>query len=67
MFADGSIKSFNDENGDGYLNPGFQVSGAATSAELAKIGYTNKDVELPEAQIFSGVFLQGNSNKGNLD
>jgi prepilin-type processing-associated H-X9-DG protein len=67
LFADGSIKSFNDENGDGYLNPGFQVSGAATAAELSKIGYTNKDVELPEPLIFSGVFLQGNSNKGNLD
>ncbi|HJS06168.1 MAG TPA: prepilin-type N-terminal cleavage/methylation domain-containing protein [Pirellulales bacterium] len=67
LFADGSIKSFNDENGDGYLNPGFQISGAASAAELAKIGYTNKDVELPEALIFSGVFLQGNSNKGNLD
>jgi prepilin-type N-terminal cleavage/methylation domain-containing protein/prepilin-type processing-associated H-X9-DG protein len=67
LFADGSIKSFNDENGDGYLNPGFQISASATAADIAKVGYTNADVELPEALIFSGVFLQGNSNKGNLD
>ncbi|MEX2138681.1 MAG: prepilin-type N-terminal cleavage/methylation domain-containing protein [Pirellulales bacterium] len=67
LFADGSIKSFNDENGDGYLNPGFQISASASSAELARMGYTNQDVELPEPLIFSGVFLQGNSSKGNLD
>jgi hypothetical protein len=49
------------------LNPGFQVSGSATAADIAKMGYSNADVELPEALIFSGVFLQGNANKGNLD
>ena len=30
LFADGSIRSFKDKNGDGYLNPGFTVDSTAT-------------------------------------
>ncbi|MBA4015798.1 MAG: hypothetical protein C0483_01280 [Pirellula sp.] len=65
LFADGSVKSFQDLNGDTYLNPGFN----ATVASDPSFGYTGGDVELPEAEIFSGVFLEpyGASPKGNLD
>jgi prepilin-type N-terminal cleavage/methylation domain-containing protein/prepilin-type processing-associated H-X9-DG protein len=66
LFADGSVKSFVDQNGDGYLNPGFDVS-ALTPIEKKDVGYVDNLIELPAAQIFSGVFLQKNYHKGNLD
>jgi prepilin-type N-terminal cleavage/methylation domain-containing protein/prepilin-type processing-associated H-X9-DG protein len=66
LFADGSVKSFVDQNGDGYLNPGFDVS-ALTPQQRKDVGYVDNLVELPPAQIFSGVFLQKNYHKGNLD
>jgi len=54
LFADGSVKSFTDSNGDAFLNPGFVTSDPAAS------GYAANDptVELPEAEIFSGIFLE---------
>jgi prepilin-type N-terminal cleavage/methylation domain-containing protein/prepilin-type processing-associated H-X9-DG protein len=65
LFADGSIKSFNDVNGDGYLNPGIRID---PSADFGATGYRDSVNELPEAQIFSGVFLERTGNgKGNLD
>jgi len=64
LFADGSVKTFTDVNKDGYLNPGFVVP---SGADIASIGYADSTVELPPAQIFSGVFLTRNNNKGNLD
>jgi prepilin-type N-terminal cleavage/methylation domain-containing protein/prepilin-type processing-associated H-X9-DG protein len=62
LFADGSVRSFKDTNKDGYLNPGFV--GTTTSD---KIGYTDSNVELPHGAIFSGVFIQKMTIKGNLD
>lgn len=65
LFADGSVKSFSDSNGDGFLNPGFVTLDAAAS------GYAANDstVELNEAEIFSGIFLEpiGSNPKTNLD
>lgn len=63
LFADGSVKSFQDQNGDGMVNPGFEGGDAITK------GYTSNQVELPAAQIFSGIFLQRFTltAKGNLD
>lgn len=64
LFADGSVKSFTDSNGDSFLNPGFVTTSAATS------GYAPNDstVELPEAEIFSGIFLESFAvQKTNLD
>lgn len=52
LFADGSVKAFQDQNGDGFLNPGF------TGDPDGSKGYTDNLVELPDAQIFSGVFLE---------
>jgi prepilin-type N-terminal cleavage/methylation domain-containing protein/prepilin-type processing-associated H-X9-DG protein len=65
MFADGSIRSFKDLNGDGYLNPGFDVD--TNSPSVAKVGYSDSRIELPPALIFSGVFLEKHNNKANLD
>jgi prepilin-type N-terminal cleavage/methylation domain-containing protein/prepilin-type processing-associated H-X9-DG protein len=67
LFADGSIKSFKDLNGDGYLNPGFNVDATAASTALDKIGYRDAVLELPAQEIFSGVFVEKQTNKGNLD
>jgi prepilin-type N-terminal cleavage/methylation domain-containing protein/prepilin-type processing-associated H-X9-DG protein len=66
LFADGSVRSFKDTNGDGYLNPGFNISGLTTS-QIAQIGYTDSTVELDPSVIFSGVMLAKQSDKGKLD
>ena len=56
---------FGDVNGDGYLNPGIRID---PSADFGATGYRDSVNELPEAQIFSGVFLERTGNgKGNLD
>lgn len=65
LFADGSIKSFSDTTGDGFLNPGFTIP---AGADPSGTGYASSVNELPEAQIFSGVFLQKSASyKDNLD
>ena len=57
LFADGSVRSYVDLNGDGFLNPGFPVPRNLTDDEYASIGYRDGTVELPKAEVFSGVFL----------
>jgi prepilin-type N-terminal cleavage/methylation domain-containing protein/prepilin-type processing-associated H-X9-DG protein len=57
LMADGSVQSFNDTNGDKYLNPGFPVPTGLTNAEYLDIGYRNSDVELTPGEIYSGVFI----------
>jgi prepilin-type N-terminal cleavage/methylation domain-containing protein/prepilin-type processing-associated H-X9-DG protein len=65
LFADGSVKVFQDSNGDTFLNPGHLTLDTAAS------GYAQGDntVELPEAEIFSGVLLEqfGGTPKVTLD
>lgn len=56
LMADGSVRTFYDQQGDGFLNPGFPVAGL-TSSELAGVGYTDGKVELPPGEMFNGVFL----------
>ncbi|QDU30527.1 hypothetical protein ETAA8_56720 [Anatilimnocola aggregata] len=56
VMVDGSVKSFQDNNGDGFLNPGFAVSGI-TAATQASIGYSNGDLEIQPGEMFNGVFL----------
>lgn len=63
LMADGSIKTFYDTSGDTYLNPGF----AGTPSTAANKGYADNIKELPDAEIFNGVFLQRFSRKGTLD
>jgi prepilin-type processing-associated H-X9-DG protein len=69
LFADGSIKSFTDTTGDGYLNPGFDIStNNTTTAQIAGTGYVDNVIELDRGEIFSGVFIEKfNTNKLNLD
>lgn len=67
LFADGSIRAFKDQNKDGYLNPGFQISPSATQAQLDRLGYTDSLVELDPQQIFSGTLLAKFNQKKNLD
>ncbi|MCA9169499.1 MAG: DUF1559 domain-containing protein, partial [Planctomycetales bacterium] len=57
LMADGSVKVFNDLNGDKYLNPGFPVPNNLTVADYAGIGYKDGTVELPPSEMFNGVFL----------
>ncbi len=67
LFADGSIRSFKDTNKDGYLNPGFTISSTITETQVASTGYRPGPVELAPSQIFSGVFVEKQTIKGNLD
>ena len=70
LFADGSLKTFVDQNGDGFLNPGFDIitnNPPATTTDYTGTGYADNLVELPAAQIFSGIFLNKMSGKDNLD
>ena len=70
LFADGSVKTFVDQNGDGFLNPGFDIitnNPPGTTTDFTGTGYSDNLVELPAAQIFSGIFLNKVSGKDNLD
>jgi prepilin-type N-terminal cleavage/methylation domain-containing protein/prepilin-type processing-associated H-X9-DG protein len=66
LFGDGSVRTFKDQNKDGYLNPGFQVT-TTDPTKLAKLGYRDGIVELPPALFFSGIFLDKFQHKANLD
>ena len=57
LMADGSVKEFSDSNNDKFLNPGFPVPNNLTEQEYSVIGYRDSVVELPPAEVFSGVFL----------
>jgi prepilin-type N-terminal cleavage/methylation domain-containing protein/prepilin-type processing-associated H-X9-DG protein len=57
LMADGSVKVFNDLNGDKYLNPGFPVPNNLTQADYGSIGYQDSTVEMPPSEVFNGVFL----------
>jgi hypothetical protein len=55
--ADGSVKVFNDLNGDKFLNPGFPVPNTLTQAQYGAIGYHDSTVEISPSEMFNGVFL----------
>ncbi len=57
LMADGSVKVFNDLNGDKYLNPGFPVPNNLTQAQYGGIGYKDGTVEITPSEMFNGVFL----------
>jgi hypothetical protein len=60
LMADGAVKEFNDANGDHYLNPGFQVTAGlgAPLSDPTVTGFKDNTVDLPPAEVFSGVFMQ---------
>ncbi|MDX1948679.1 MAG: DUF1559 domain-containing protein [Pirellulaceae bacterium] len=57
LMADGSVREFRDLNNDGFLNPGFPISGAATPTELLSIGYQDNTLELHRGEFFSGIWI----------
>jgi prepilin-type N-terminal cleavage/methylation domain-containing protein/prepilin-type processing-associated H-X9-DG protein len=59
LMSDGSVKVFNDNNDDGFLDPGFQIPSGLSESQYATIGYREspQDAELPKTEIFNGVFL----------
>ncbi|QEF96583.1 putative major pilin subunit [Stieleria maiorica] len=65
LMGDGSVRSFYDNNGDGYLNPGFPVDD--TQSDYSNIGYTNSDVELTPSECYSGLFLDDAIFKGTFE
>ena len=69
LMADGSVKTFNDNNGDGFLDPGFQIPGGLTEDQYATIGYreTPKDPELSKVEIYNGVFLNQLSKRSAFE
>ena len=56
VFADGSVRSIEDVNKDGYINPGFVVDGSATSVAT---GYLSSEIEANPWDLYSGVLLNG--------
>lgn len=64
LFADGSVRSYNDRNGDLYLNPGFPIPDDLDENQYAQLGYRDGTIELPSPEVFSGVFLSPKSIKG---
>ncbi len=65
LMGDGSVKLIYDENGDGYLNPGFPVNENLT--DYSGIGFSSSEVELQPGTVFSGVFLDESSFKGQFE
>ncbi len=65
LMADGSVKTFYDTNGDGFLNPGFPVV-LGSGQNAATVGYADSTVELSPGEMFNGVFLY-KLTKGKLE
>ena len=57
LMADGHVRQFNDDDGDGFLNPGFQVPDDLSPQDYAPVGYSSSVVEMPPTEIFNGVFV----------
>ena len=58
--ADGSVKTIVDLNGDGFLNPGFDVredSSSTLEQKAASVGYTDSTLELHPSTVYSGIML----------
>jgi len=65
LMGDGSVQSFYDENGDGYLNPGFPIPD--TLVDASGVGYSDSTIELQPADMFNGVFIDESSFKGQFE
>ncbi len=67
LFADGSVRSFNDTNGDKFINPGFNVPTTLTDAEIASVGYTGGEAEVLMGQMWNGVGIASQAKSGKYD
>ena len=65
--ADGSVKSFQDLNSDGFLNPGFDLADNMTELEISGVGYSDDRQEMSADQFFGGVFLDEAYFKGAFE
>ncbi|MEM9943728.1 MAG: prepilin-type N-terminal cleavage/methylation domain-containing protein [Planctomycetota bacterium] len=59
VFADGTVRSFSDDNGDGFVNPGFGIDPSVATTALT--GYTSPEVEVNGFDWYTGIFLQGDT------
>ncbi|WP_013628291.1 DUF1559 family PulG-like putative transporter [Rubinisphaera brasiliensis] len=50
LMADGSVKSFKDQDGDNFFNPGFGMVGGTEERD----GYTGNSIELPHFECYNG-------------
>ena len=57
VFADGSVRSVEDVNGDGFVNPGFRAETIASSFETT--GYLDGECEVNPWEMYPGTFLTG--------
>lgn len=59
LMADGSVKTVQDQNRDGFINPGFPVGdpGVDTEARAATIGYTDGVCEMSAFEVYNGALL----------
>ncbi|MEM7812047.1 MAG: type II secretion system protein [Planctomycetota bacterium] len=73
LMADGSVITVNDENGDQYFNPGFNVQTAAGTGVTADalevaVGYRDNTIDLPPALVYSGPALPKSAiSKGSFE
>lgn len=67
LFADGSVREYSDENNDKFLNPGFNIPRSLTDAQYSQLGYKGPEVELPNREVFSGLFLQSMEKANNFE
>ena len=65
VFADGSVRSLDDANGDGFINPGFAAAGIGGADQAATVGYQDSECEVNPWELFPGTVLtEGPSGKG---
>jgi prepilin-type N-terminal cleavage/methylation domain-containing protein/prepilin-type processing-associated H-X9-DG protein len=62
LMADGSVKNVQDQNGDGYLNPGFPVVGGDEND-----GYRDDTLELASFNVYSGASIEANALTGKTN
>lgn len=70
LMADGSVKTGFDVNGDGFLNPGFDIDSINNDEQdlIAAVGYTDNTVELDWFDIYCGVnILPRKAMKGTFE
>ncbi len=66
LMADGGVRTFTDVNGDGFLNPGFGVTGL-TEDEVSLVGYADDTLEMPRDRFFGGIFINDMYFKGTFE
>lgn len=68
LMADGSVKLGSDVNGDGFLNPGFNVVDGTPEENAINHGYIDGTVEFENFEIFNGPSLApAGYTKGNFE